>query len=179
MVRLESYALNVALLAACVISAVATPVAGPPTGPVGGEPIVVDTTFSATFIPGVPAVTYDPAAVPETGTVRVMVQRQGEASMAVAGFMPDRFFGAYLNTGECGPSGVDTGPRYQHTVNPDPVYANPENEVWLDFTTNSDGLASSFSVHAWPFDPARPPRSLIIDDGQTATRLACVNVPWS
>jgi len=178
MVRLESYALNVALLAACIISALATPLPGPP-GPVGGQPIVVDAAFSPMFIPGVPAVTYDPAAVPETGRVRVIVLRHGEASMAVTGFVPDRFFGAHLNTAACGPSGVDAGPRYQHTVNPDPGFINPENEVWLNFTTDSEGLAASSSVHPWPFDPDRPPRSVIIDDGQLATRLACVNVPWS
>lgn len=179
MVRLESYALNVALLAACVISAAAGPIADPSTGSTGAGPIVVDATFSATFIPGVPAVTYDPASVPETGQVRVVVLREGEASLAVAGLMPDRFFGAHLNTSECGPSGVDTGPRYQHTVNPDPGFTNPDNEVWLDFTTDSDGLAASSTVHPWPFDPNRPPRSIVIDNGKLTDRLACVNVPWS
>jgi Cu-Zn family superoxide dismutase len=179
MVRLESYTLNVALLAACIISAAAGSLAGPPAGPVGERgPIVVDTTFSSTFSPGIPAVTYDPVAVPETGKIRVVVLREGEASLAVTGLAPDRFFGAHLNTGECGPSAVDVGPHYQHIVSPDPLFANPENEVWLDFTTDNQGLASSSSVHAWPFDPARPPRSIIIDDGKPAARLACVNVPW-
>jgi Cu-Zn family superoxide dismutase len=155
-------------------------VEGPPAGPTGAhEPIIVDASFSATFLPGVPAVTYDPAAVPETGKIRVVVLREGEASMAVVGLHPDRFFGAHLNTAACGPSGVDAGPHYQHTVNPDPGFANPENEVWLDFTTDSDGLATSSTVHPWPFDPDRPPRSLVIDDGQRVNELACVNVPWS
>jgi Cu-Zn family superoxide dismutase len=179
MVRLESYALNMALLAACVISLAAAPVAGPPPGKAGNEPIVVDTTFSASFLPGVLAITYDPASVPETGKIRAVVLREGEASLAVTGLAPHRFYGAHLNTGECGPSGGEVGPRYQHTVNPDPVFANPENEVWLDFTTDSNGLASSSTVHAWPFDPNRPPRSIVIDDGKLDTGLACVNVPWS
>jgi len=178
MVRLESYALNAALLAACIISA-AGPVGVPSTGPVGGEPIVVDATFSATFVPGVPAVTYDRASVPEAGKVRVIVMREGEASLAVAGLVPDRSFGAHLNTGECGPSGTDTSPHYQHTVNPDPGFANPDNEVWLDFTTDVHGFAAATSVHAWPFDPDRPPRSIVIDNGKMTAKLACVNLPWS
>jgi len=179
MVRLESYALNVALLAACFITAVAAPVAGPPSGPTRHSPIVVDATFSVAFTPGVPAVTYDPYSVPESGKVRVIVLREGEASLAISGLGPHRYFGAHMNTGECRPSGVDIGPRYQHTVNSDPVFANPENEVWLDFTTDGNGRATSTSVHAWPFDSDRPPRSIVIDDGNTAARLACVNVPWS
>ena len=178
MVRLESYALNVALLAAWVISAVAGPVAGPPTDPTQRGPIVVDATFSPTFAPGVPAVTYDPGSVPETGKIRVVVMRDGEASLAISGLGPHRYFGAHLNTTACPPSGMDVGPRYQHTVNPDPVFANPDNEVWLDFTTDGNGLATSSTVHAWPFDPDRPPRSIVIDDGRAPTRLACVNVPW-
>ncbi len=177
--RLECYALNVALLAACVISAVAAPVAGPPSGQRQHGPIVVDATFSPTFMPGIPAVTYDPDSVPVTGKIRAVVLREGEASMAISGLGPHRFFGAHLNTTECPPSGMDVGPRLQHTVNADPDFANPENEVWLDFTTDGNGLATSTSVHAWPFDPDRPPRSIVIDDGNTATRLACVNVPWS
>lgn len=178
MVRLESYALNVALLAACVISAAAGPV-GVPESRTPAGPIVVDATFSTTFVPGIPAITYDPAAIPETGRVRVVVLRQGEASLSVTGLMPDRYFGAHLNTGECRPSGVDIGPRYQHTVNQDAGFVNRENEVWLDFMTDSSGLAVSSTVHAWPFDTDRPPRSIIIDNGKTDDRLACVNVPWS
>jgi superoxide dismutase, Cu-Zn family len=178
MVRLESYALNVALLAACVISAAAGPW-GPPDDPAPTGPIVVDATFSATFMPGVPAVTYDPSSVPETGKVRVVVMREGEASLAVTGLPPERFFGAHLSAATCGPSAVDSGPRYQHIVDPDPHFTNPENEVWLDFTTDSKGLAAASSVHPWPFDPQRPPRSIVIDDGSPDNRLACVNVPWS
>ena len=140
---------------------------------------MVDAAFSATFIPGVPAVTYDPATVPETGQVRVVVLREGEATLAVSGLIPDRFFGAHLNVRECGPPGAETGPRYQHIVNPDPVFTNPDNEVWLDFITDGDGLATVNTVHAWPFDTDRPPRSIVIDNGKTADRLACVNVPWS
>jgi superoxide dismutase, Cu-Zn family len=166
------------LLAACIVSAAAGPVVGQNAGPAGHEPIVIDATFSAIFVPGVPAVTYDPSSVPETGRIRVVVMREGEASLAVTGLAPDRFFGAHLSTGMCGPSAVDTGPRYQHVTNPDPGFANPDNEVWLDFITDGHGLAASSTVHAWPFDPERPPRSIVIDDGNVNTRLACVNVPW-
>lgn len=188
MVRLESYALNVALLIACAISAMAGPATKSPPGPRAGTPIVVDTTFSAVFSPGVPAVTYDPVTIPESGRVRVVVMRDGEATLAVAGLEAGRSFGAHLNTNECGPSGSDAGPRYQHTVDPaataerpsaNPAYANPENEVWLNFTTDGNGLASSAAVHPWPFDPHRPPRSLVLHDGTATGHLACVNVPWS
>lgn len=177
MVRLESYALNVALLAACAISVAATPPAEPPATPAVSSPIIVDSSFSATFVPGIPAVTYDPAAVPETATVRFIVVPDGQASLTVAGFGPDQIFPARLHTNECGPSGVDAGPRYQHTIDPDPADANPENEVWLNFTTDGTGVANVEALHPWPFNPNRPPRSLLV--GDPSAYLACVTIPWS
>jgi len=197
MVHLESYALNVLLLAACAIPAESALEGSPGEAPSGSDPIVVDATFSAVFIPGIPALTYDPMLVPESGKVRVTITADGtgngkaqEVVLAVAGFQPSRPFGGHLHTNGCGPSGEDAGPPYQHTVDPaatpehpstDPAYANPQNEVWLDFTTDGSGVATSSAAHPWPFDPNRPPRSLIIATDKAAdkagARLACVNLP--
>lgn len=157
-----------------------------------GAPKTVEASFSATFVPGIPAVTYDFTRVPETGKVRVALGTN-EITLAVAGLEPNYAFGAHLHTGECGPTGADAGPHYQHNPDPagaesgDPAYANAGNEVWLDLTTDSNGVGSSTARHSWAFDPQRPPRSLIIHSeptktapgraGQAGSRLACVNLP--
>lgn len=194
MVHFESYALNVLLLSACTASlglASAIP-------PQVKDPFTVDTAFASEFVPGVPAVTYDRMRIPETGKVRVTVTGDGtvqEVHLAVVGLYPGHRFGSHLHQEECGPTGADAGPRYQHTVDPaatpdrpstDPAFANPRNEVWLDFTTDNNGVATASAVHPWPFDLNRPPHSLVIYDEGTKTaaglaglageRLACVNL---
>jgi Cu-Zn family superoxide dismutase len=68
-----------------------------------------------------------------------------------------------------------------------PSYANPGNEVWLDFTANSAGLASAAADEAWTFPPGAGARSLIIHTQQTSTspgtagtagaRVACLTLP--
>ncbi|GAA4804535.1 hypothetical protein GCM10023353_03860 [Tomitella cavernea] len=62
---------------------------------------------------------------------------------------PGRDFGAHAHTKPCGPEPSDSGPHYQNVQDPaatadspstDPAYANPQNEVWLDFTTDGSGV---------------------------------------
>jgi Cu-Zn family superoxide dismutase len=182
--HLESYALNSLLLLGAVAGLGAASMPGnDPT-----EPVNVDTSFAAVFVPGIPAVTYDPMQVPETGKVKVTLHDDPagqEVSLWVAGLEPNRVFGARLHVNECGPTGADAGAQYQHAVDPaataehpsaDPAYANPDNEVWLDFITDANGVGAASSVHTWQFDPQRAPRSLVIHQDRTGDRLACVNL---
>jgi len=73
----------------------------------------------------------------------------------------------------------------QPSVNP--AYANPRNEIWLDFTTDKDGNASATSTVAWQFSRTLP-GSVVLHSEHTHTqpgragtagdRLACVNVDF-
>ncbi|MEV6492531.1 hypothetical protein AB0M20_28510 [Actinoplanes sp. NPDC051633] len=70
---------------------------------------------------------------------------------------------------------------------PDPAYANPENEVWLDFTADREGAATATAVQEWAFDELTPPRSVIVHMTRTRTepglagtageRVACLTLP--
>lgn len=162
---------------------------------------------------GAAAVTYDEDAVPAGATVELAVSSEGagegaddqeegddggdgddadgtEFSLRVVGLMPDRDYGAHMHTEACGEKPDDSGPHYQDQKDPeqpstDPQYANDDNEVWLDFTTDSDGNADSDTDVDWA-PRSGEMKSLVIHDEHTKTgegeagsagdRLACVNV---
>jgi Cu-Zn family superoxide dismutase len=119
-----------------------------------------------------------------------------EIRLAVTGLQPRRSYGAHLHTNPCGPTGAAAGPHYQHKPDPaasasppsvNPSYANPHNEVWLDFTTDARGDATSAASQQWTFDAGRRPRSLVIHADTTKTaaghagdagaRVACLTLP--
>jgi Cu-Zn family superoxide dismutase len=170
------------------------------TGGVGGGTGAGETTTNGTFAPyrdGAVAVSYDPALVPEGATAAVTVTETDAGTtvtLEVAGLRPARAYGAHLHTKPCGAAPTDAGPHLQHEPDPaasvsppsvDPSYANPANEVWLDFTTDGSGAARSAATLGWRFDPA--PRSLVIHADTTKTapgvagtagaRAACLSLP--
>ncbi|WP_020380483.1 superoxide dismutase family protein [Nocardiopsis chromatogenes] len=168
----------------------------------------VDEEFEP-YSDGASAVTYDEDAVPAGSRVELAVSSEGtgedaddredgdgggadgtEFSLRVVGLMPDRGYGAHMHTGACGEEPDDSGPHYQDEKDPeqpstDPRYANDDNEVWLDFTTDSDGNADSDADVDWA-PRSGEMKSLVIHDEHTRTgegeagsagdRLACVNV---
>jgi Cu-Zn family superoxide dismutase len=138
------------------------------------------------------AVTYDDA-IPSGSEVELTATLgDGESTftLALSGAQADRKFGAHLHTGSCSSDPDDAGPHYQHELDPvqpstDPAYANPENEVWLDLTTDSTGNGESEATVQWvPRDDEA--RSVVIHAKHTMTgpgqaglagdRLACVNL---
>ena len=145
------------------------------------------------------AITYDPALVPIGASALVTVSPavvDTTVQLDVEGLLPSRAYGAHLHTNVCGAKGDDAGPHYQHHHDPkaeasppsvDPSFANPSNEIWLDFTTDVAGTASVASTVAWRFDQDTPPRSLVIHAEHTKTapgkagtagsRLACITLP--
>jgi Cu-Zn family superoxide dismutase len=173
-------------------------------GCAGGAPTVSETTpsvVSGTFAPyasGVVAVSYDPALVPAGATATVTITQAApgtQIQLAVTGLRPDRAYGAHLHQKPCGAEGSAAGPHYQHQPDPaasasppsvDPTYANPENEVWLDFTTDASGAATSTAKQPWTFGASRP-GSLVIHGEKTKTapghagdagaRVACLSLP--
>jgi Cu-Zn family superoxide dismutase len=151
-----------------------------------------------TFLPysaGSTAITYNTAVVPPGATARVAIARSAggvTVRLAVTGLIPRRAYGAHLHTEPCTATPDAAGPHYQHDADPtmpsvDPSYANPENEVWLDFTADSTGSAAATSAKPWTFDEKRPPRSLILHAEVTRTktgvagtagpRVACLTLP--
>jgi Cu-Zn family superoxide dismutase len=161
-----------------------------------------DIEYRGVFLPwaaGATAVTYDPAVVPAGATVAVTaVPADGEVTveLTVGGMVPRRAYGAHLHTDPCTAMPAEAGPHYQHEPDPkavasppsvDPRFANPRNEVWLDFVADTAGAATVSATQQWPFDEINPPRSLIVHAEQTRTaagkagtagpRVACLTLP--
>ncbi|GAA4962852.1 hypothetical protein [Actinoplanes utahensis] len=139
---------------------------------------------------------YDRAVVPAGARARLTVhdtETGVRVNLLATGLKPRHAYGAHLHTSRCGKDPADAGPHYQHSVDPaaapgqpsvDPAFANPRNEIWLDFTTDAFGTGKAVSVQEWPFDESRPPWSLVLHaehthtaPGQAGTagpRLACL-----
>ncbi|WP_017556267.1 superoxide dismutase family protein [Nocardiopsis baichengensis] len=169
----------------------------------GAEQSGTDTTggpsaeVSAEFEPyseGARAVTYDEEAVPPGAGVELTVAPEEDRgtgfSLRLTGLTPDREYGAHMHTGACGEQPDDSGPHYQDQEDPeqpstDPEYANDDNEVWLDVTTDSDGNADSEADVDWT-PRSGEMKSLVVhaehtrtgqgEAGKAGDRLACVDV---
>jgi Cu-Zn family superoxide dismutase len=198
MTRALALAMPLALLTACT-NAVATASTRTAPSPAESAPT---TAAEGTFLPyraGATAITYDPAVVPAGATARLTITRLPygtDVRLAVSGLVPSRAYGAHLHTQPCTAIPDEAGPHYQNHHDPaavasppsvNPVYANPRNEIWLDFTADATGAATTGSSHGWQFDPAAPPRSLVLHAEQTHTapgeagkagpRAACLTLP--
>jgi superoxide dismutase, Cu-Zn family len=142
------------------------------------------------------AVTYDEELVP-VGARLAVQSRSGEGTttvmLAVRSLEPQRQYGAHVHREACGERPEDAGPHFQYSVDPvqpsvDPTYANPQNEIWLDFTTDGTGAGSAESTVAWAFPADRRPRSVVVHAMPTSTgpgeagtaggRAACVTVDF-
>jgi Cu-Zn family superoxide dismutase len=158
-----------------------------------------------TFIPTTPppsgvanAYAYDNALVPLTASGDVSLAttaNQTQALLSVSGFVPNRSYGAHLNVNPCGIDPNAAGPHFENTPDPaasqtpstNPTFANPTNEVWLDFTTDRTGSALSGTEVPWLATAQRHPRSLVIYADRTMTgpgqagnagrRIACLTIP--
>ena len=143
-----------------------------------------------------PIVRYDSALVPEGATARVQEVRTASGStvvqLQVRGLLPDHEYGAHAHVNACGSTGAAAGPHYQDVVAPaghgtDPAYANPENEVWLDLTTDSEGNGSAQALVGWQFRPSGA-NSVILhvhhtdtEEGTAGTagpRIGCLTVAF-
>jgi Cu-Zn family superoxide dismutase len=161
----------------------------------GGPPSLVASGTFLPFRPGSTAITYDPSVVPPGARVRVAITKIPYGTvvrLTAAGLIPRRAYGAHLHTMPCTAVPDEAGPHYQHRHDPsspsvDPSYANPRNEVWLDFTADASGAATAVSRQDWSFGPATMPRSLVIHAERTSTaagtagkagpRAACLTLP--
>jgi Cu-Zn family superoxide dismutase len=167
--------------------------AAPATTPTPTRTVQVSATFGTD---DTTAITYDPALVP-VGSRGAVSSETADGSttvmLAVRGLDPERRYGAHAHTKPCGATGDLAGPHFQNQVDPvqpsvDPAFANPENEVWLDLTTDESGAGSATATVPWAFEGDRRAQSVIIHAMPTATapgeagtagaRAACITVEF-
>lgn len=129
----------------------------------------------------------------ETGSGKTVL------TLLVRGFAADETYGAHAHYKPCGATATSSGAHYQDLADPatvgaaadpetvistNPAYANSDNEVWLDFTTNSQGIGRAQTVVDWQFRPAAAGRSVVIHESHTGPtggagpRLGCLTVPF-
>ncbi len=185
---------RVALVAALLTLSGCDTVSGPAV-PVADSAHSVQVT--ATFTPGPgTAVTYDPTLVPAgaQGTVDATSSSTGTSvALSVQGLLPGRSYGAHAHTEPCGTTGAAAGPHYQNTADPvqpsvDPRYANPDNEIWLDLTTDASGAGTARTAVTWEFNGQRRAHSVVVHEMSTVTdpgragtagnRAACITVDF-
>ncbi|PXX71649.1 Cu-Zn family superoxide dismutase [Nocardia tenerifensis] len=160
------------------------------------EPIVVKGTF-APWKEGATAVTYDQTLAPAGSRATVILAEKGDKTTAilrVSGLLPNRVYGSHAHQKSCGAKPADAGFHYQNVEDPnakdkmsmDARYANPQNELWLDFTTDEHGRALQVSTVQWHFRAGQP-GSVVLHEKKTDTtdgnagmagaRVACLSIP--
>ncbi|MFD4674033.1 superoxide dismutase family protein [Lentzea sp. NPDC058450] len=136
-------------------------------------------------------ITYDVARIPvgaKLSTGSSVANGQTSVELTVSGLLPNTQYGAHVHTKPCGAKGADAGPHYQNEKDPvspsvDSKYANAENEIWLDFTTDASGTATGKAGVKWEFRKGEA-NSVIVhathsstEHGKAGTagdRLACL-----
>jgi Cu-Zn family superoxide dismutase len=137
------------------------------------------------------------ADAPDGATARVQSVETADGrtivTLHVSGMEPFAAYGAHAHVHACGSTGGAAGPHFQHVPDPvtpstDPAYAKPQNEIWLDLTTNAAGEGRAKAVVDWQFSPERRAGSVIIHEKHTLTgtgeagtagkRVACLTVPF-
>lgn len=171
-----------AVLAAVTLAALASPSAA-------ASAALVDTERQS-------LVSYNTTFVPPGSTARVRAiytaSGQTVVTLHVWGLAPNRQYGAHAHKYACSTTDpTAAGGHFQYVEGgaSDPAYANPDNEIWLDFTTDDQGNGAAQAVVDWQFLPERRAHSVIIHDHHTATgpagaagtagpRYGCLTVPF-
>ena len=139
------------------------------------------------------ATNYDKALVPDGAKLYVAeMVHDGLTTVVldVRGLVPNHAYGAHAHAKPCGAKPEDAGPHFQHSPDPvkpsvDPNFANPQNEIWLDFTTDAKGNATRASTVDWTFGNtpaasvvihAEPTKTMVGQAGMAGARAACVSV---
>lgn len=132
------------------------------------------------FLPSA-ALTYDMQVVPAAGGIEVsqLMDERGATTvrLRVTGVKAGHVFGARVHQKPCAADPAAAGRVYQHRE--DPAHADPDNEVWLDFTADENGKGEARTRHDWGFRPGGA-GSVVVYEGPGAggTRVACFTVPF-
>lgn len=178
-------------LAACSAGGTSTTPASTPTStaatPSAGTP-VAEPAASGEQPKGI---TYDAKRVPAGAQLATSAKVDGgktTVTLAVTGLLPNTKYGSHVHTKACGAKPADSGPHYQNEKDPvtpsvDSKYANANNEIWLDFTTDAQGAATSSATVGWEFRKGEA-NSVVVHAAHTSTehgkagtagdRLACL-----
>ncbi len=167
--------------------------APPPSAPAEAPAADGNVDVSVTFGQDDAALNYDKQLVPDGAKLFVAsYEHDGLTTVVlnVRGLVPNRAYGSHAHTKPCGAKPDDAGPHFQHTADPvkpsvDPKFANADNEIWLDFTTDAKGDATRATTVDWTFDETRagsvvvhvdPTRTAPGQAGVAGARAACVSV---
>ncbi|MER6999680.1 superoxide dismutase family protein [Streptomyces sp. NPDC000410] len=153
---------------------------GTRTSPDAGLSLTTHAQFATptALIPS-PALTYDTTLVPAGARIEITQQSDlwGTTVRArLAGLKPSYAFGVHVHAAPCGTDPAAAGPHYRHA--PDPG-VSALNEVWLDFTSGPDGMATVETKHAWGFRRGEA-NSVVLhrEQGGSGDRVACFTVPF-
>ncbi|MEU0737845.1 superoxide dismutase family protein [Streptomyces sp. NPDC006134] len=130
------------------------------------------------------AVTYDEKLVPAGSRIEVRQHVAGNGAttveLRVTGMKPGHTYGVHVHRAPCGADPAAAGGHYQHRPSTDPADANPENEVWLDFTADARGAGRASARHDWGFRRGEASSVILHDEpGNAGTRAACFTVPFA
>ncbi|MFE7072467.1 superoxide dismutase family protein [Streptomyces sp. NPDC057620] len=135
------------------------------------------------FVPSA-AVTYDGTGlVPPAAWIEVSQrsEERGRTTVAlrVTGLKAGHAYGVHVHRDPCGAEPAAAGGHYQHRPSTDPAAANPENEVWLDFTADDRGEGGASVRHDWNFRRGEAASVVLhAEPGGAGARLACFTVPF-
>lgn len=140
-------------------------------------------------------ITYDVKRIPlgaKLSTGSSVADGRTTVELTVSGLLPDTKYGSHVHTKPCGAKPADSGPHYQHEKDPvtpsvDPKFANADNEVWLDFTTDAQGAGAGRATVKWEFRKGEA-NAVVIHAAHTSTehgkagtagdRLACLTAQF-
>jgi Cu-Zn family superoxide dismutase len=140
-------------------------------------------------------ITYDVARIPvgaKLSTGSSVENGQTTVELKVSGLLPGTKYGSHVHTKPCGAKPADSGPHYQNAKDPvppsvDPQFANAQNEIWLDFTTDAQGSATGRAAVRWEFREGEA-NSVVVHAAHTSTehgkagtagdRLACLTAAF-
>ncbi|MFJ5984848.1 superoxide dismutase family protein [Lentzea sp. NPDC092896] len=140
-------------------------------------------------------ITYDVARIPlgaKLSTGSSVANGHTTVELKVSGLLPNTKYGSHVHTKPCGAKPADSGPHYQNEKDPvspsvDPKYANAQNEIWLDFTTDAQGAATGTATVKWEFRKGEANAVIVhathssTEHGKAGTagdRLACLTAAF-
>ncbi|MGW6934433.1 superoxide dismutase family protein [Lentzea sp. NPDC054927] len=140
-------------------------------------------------------ITYDVKRIPLGAKLSVGSSVSGgqtTVELKVSGLLPNTKYGSHVHTKPCGAKPADSGPHYQNEKDPvtpsvDPKYANAQNEIWLDFTTDAQGAATGTATVKWEFRKGEANAVIVhathssTEHGKAGTagdRLACLTAQF-
>ncbi|HEX7309335.1 superoxide dismutase family protein [Lentzea sp.] len=189
-----------ALAGAALLTLTACAGAEPSSAPSSTAPAVTPVAETAVAAPAASGdqpkgITYDEKRIPlgaKLSAASSVASGRTTVELEVSGLVPDTQYGSHVHTKACGAKPADSGPHYQNEKDPvtpsvDPKYANAQNEIWLDFTTDARGAATASATVPWEFRRGEA-NAVVVHAAHTSTehgkagtagdRLACLTASF-